>query len=375
MMTTSETRSAAAGPAASSRSDDIRTILQNKIQTGAKSALALIERIHTDVPRDQLAPAAAVKWQPTEGPGRSALSVNVDGTLLQPTEHALSQIAERAKIPALYLRGLTMPEVNGPTLAGWRPELAAHILREHYAHATGRMLVRSVRGELRGWLTDKYRRRNEARLVDTLAIEAANLGAIPIDGTATETQVSLKCILADLVQPLPGEWLAMGIDWRHSNFGNGANSVRAFVLRVRCLNGMTGEDYMREVHIGGRIAEDFEFSQRTYELNTETNVSAMRDIVRKTLGPAARESLIARIQDAGNRAMNATQLHNAIRVLPKSQHKPIVDAFESLDVVNLPPGETAWRASNAVSWIARHVDDPELRLEMERKAGELAGSK
>ena len=51
--------------------------------------------------------------------------------------------------------------------------------------------------------------------------------------------------------------------------------------------------------------------------------------------------------------------------------KSIADAFAGNDVVNLPPGKTAWRASNAISWIARATEDAEARLDLERLAGAI----
>jgi hypothetical protein len=69
--------------------------------------------------------------------------------------------------------------------------------------------------------------------------------------------------------------------------------------------------------------------------------------------------------------MNKSQLTTATRALPKPVQKSVLDAFESNDVINLPEGNTAWRASNAISWIARNTDDPELRLDLERAAGAL----
>jgi hypothetical protein len=42
-----------------------------------------------------------------------------------------------------------------------------------------------------------------------------------------------------------------------------------------------------------------------------------------------------------------------------------------MNAVNLPPNKTAWRASNAISWIARAVESDEQRLDLERLAGSL----
>jgi hypothetical protein len=77
------------------------------------------------------------------------------------------------------------------------------------------------------------------------------------------------------------------------------------------------------------------------------------------------------IRKASEKEFSKGQLSTAVRALPKADQKLIVDAYESGDVVNLPPGNTAWRASNAISWVARHTEDAEKRLELERAAGAI----
>ena len=77
------------------------------------------------------------------------------------------------------------------------------------------------------------------------------------------------------------------------------------------------------------------------------------------------------IRAANDRSMNKGQLSTATRTLPKHVQKSVIDAFESPDVINLPEGGTAWRASNAISWVARNTEDAELRIDLERAAGAL----
>lgn len=67
--------------------------------------------------------------------------------------------------------------------------------------------------------------------------------------------------------------------------------------------------------------------------------------------------------------MSKPALARVTRALHKTVQKTIADAFDSSDVINLPDGTTAWRASNAISWIARNTDNPETRLDLERLAG------
>ena len=134
---------------------------------------------------------------------------------------------------------------------------------------------------------------------------------------------------------------------------------------------MTRENLLKQVHLGARLSEEIEFSDRTHRLDTAASVSALRDVVRGALGPASRDRMIENVRAAHDRAMSKTQLSTATRTLPKQVQKSVVDAFDSPDVINLPEGNTAWRASNAISWVARHTEDAELRLDLERAAGAL----
>jgi hypothetical protein len=341
-----------------------RAILQRQIDEGAKRAADVITTIERDQPRDQIVRARAAGFDvaPTHG-----IRVRIADDWYQPTDFALGQIAGRAGVPLPYLR-----ELAAPQSAPWQHQLASEILGQHHGNAGDvRVLVRSVRGQLRGWVSDKYRRLDSRPLVDALASEARSAGAVPIDGVATETRVAIKVILPRILEPIPGEFLVYGGEWSNSDFGNGTHSFRTFALRVVCLNGMTRENLLKQVHLGARLSEAIEFSDRTHRLDTAASVSALRDVVRGALGPAGRDRMIEHIRAAHDRAMSKTQLSTATRTLPKQVQKSVVDTFESSDVINLPEGNTAWRASNAISWVARHTEDAELRLDLERAAGAL----
>ena len=60
------------------------------------------------------------------------------------------------------------------------------------------------------------------------------------------------------------------------------------------------------------------------------------------------------------------------KALGKADSEKAADLFEGNDVVNLPPGNTVWRLSNAVSWLAQGKNlSTDRKLELERVAGEL----
>jgi hypothetical protein len=344
-------------------------VLERKLANGSARAAQVVEGIFRDIPTDRIARIGAVRWVATK---RGVVAEVGDDALL-PTGYALGQIAERAGVPAPYLRELAAPRAEeGEEAKAWRADLAAHILSKHYAAANGRALVRSVNSSLRGWLSDRYRRLDSRPLVEALVKEAEGVGAIPWEGSSTETRVAIKVIIPEVIEPLPGEYMLVGAEWSNSDYGNGTNGIRSFAIRVACLNGMTRENLLKQVHLGGRLSEDVSMSDRTHRLDTAASVSALRDVVRGALGPGRVERITEQLRAAAERHVTAGALRARVeKTQPKAIAKSIVDAFESEDVINLPAGPNAWRASNAISWIARHTEDEERRLDLERLAGSL----
>lgn len=343
-----------------------RAILDQKIAQGTARAANVIATIHRDIPSDMISRSSALAFRVSDAAnGLGAVHIHAGPEEFSPSEYALGQIGTRAGMPIAYLREL----VNGE--ARWQRVLASHALNEHFGNSTGRVLLRSVRGQLRGMLSDKFRRLDNRPLVDALALEAQKVGAIPVDGVATETRVAIKLLMPEIVEPVPGEYMVYGGEWSNSDYGNGANGFRAFALRVVCLNGMTSENLMRQIHLGAKLDDNIEFSARTLRLDTQTSVSALRDIIRGSLGERGRERMTASIRLAAGKAMSKGQVQAATRGFSKETGKAVVDAFDGPDTINLPPGDTAWRASNAFSWIARNTKDDELRLDLERAAGAL----
>jgi hypothetical protein len=344
--------------------DAYRAILQRRIDDGARRAAEVIAIIQQDPPRDQILRVRAAAFEVAATGG---IRVRVGADWYQSTDFALGQVAARAGIPAAYLR-----ELAAPKAAPWQHDLAADILGRHHGNAgDARILARSVNGQLRGWLSDRYRRLDSRPLVDALANEALKAGAVPIDGVATETRVAIKVILPQILEPLPGEFVVAGAEWSNSDYGNGVHSFRTYLLRVQCLNGATTENLLKQVHLGGRLSDTIEYSDRTHRLDTAASVSALRDVVRSAFSPTSRDRLMDTIRASHERSMSPKQLAGATKTFPKHVQKSVVDAFDSADVINLPEGQTAWRASNAISWIARHTEDAEMRLELERAAGAL----
>jgi hypothetical protein len=346
--------------------------------------------VMNEVPEDRVARSAALEYnvgpeKETNGtflPGDVQLVVPANGQpgaelTLHP--HAFRQAAERSGVPAKYAEELAAGEP-------WQRQLVVHALNESFHHMPGRNLVRSVGGQARAVLSDKFRRLDSRPIIDTFLGEVDAAGAVPYAGAHTDVKVSIKAIVPRvhaLTMSLPGanvstlqqqqEFLAFGIEIGNSDYGAGGLAIRSFFLRLVCLNGATAEDVMRQVHLGKRLGDDLMLSQKTYALDTETMTSAVKDVVRAQLGPKSIDSLIARVQAATEQEVNWAGLKSRLAgTLTKAELRRADEAFKGPDVINLPPGNTAWRASNAISWLANAEGiNVQRKLDLEKLAGGL----
>jgi hypothetical protein len=364
--------------AASAAATAARAKMDEKIATGKASAVALYEKVHAAVPVDAIARGQALDFG--VGHEMSNLQMRI-GRAAEPFSvhrHALGQIAEKANIPSRYLGELTTGEE-------WKRQLAARILNEHFHNETharsedqsqNRHLVRAVNGEVRGFLSDKYRRLDSIPLLEAFAEACTELRAIPVEGTVTDTRVALKAFLPLVFEPVPNEVMCLGVEWSNSDFGAGKHALRAFVFRLWCANGAVMEDALSQVHLGGRLADNIEFSNRTYQADTRAQVLALGDIVRGTLGPKNVHQLLATIKAADEKRVEWRSVSTLLgKKLLKEELKSVRDAFESEDVINLPAARSVWRVSNAISWIAGKTEDQDRKLDLQRLAGAVIHGK
>lgn len=353
-----------------------REILERKIQDGRKSALALFERINTEAPQDSIAKGSALRFgthvfETIErlhgGEPKPELVMGYGDTGARIHKHALGQLASKAGVPGAYAAEMAQGEL-------WQRKLIAGVLNEHYhqGNPNGRYLVRNVKGEVRGFLSDKYRRLDSRPLVEAFAEECGKVGAVPVDGIWSDTRVSLRALLPSVFEPVSGEVIALGVEWGNSDFGAAMHAVRAFILRVWCLNGATMENALAQVHLGRGISDDIELSAQTYRLDTKASISALRDVVGNVLAPQKVAALCAGIQQAHENKVDWKNVKAGLaKSLLKGEMAAAEAAFNSPDVVNLPAGNTMWRVSNALSWIAGSTEDADRKLELQRLAGQV----
>lgn len=332
------------------------------IKDGQRRAKNVVERIMGETPTDRYVRAAGGLRMTTAG----ALSVGPSVETIAP--HAMDQLATRAGMNLRYLHDLQGHQED------WARELVATNVNTLLAHEdpTTKYLVRSVGGRVRGVMSDAYKRMDSRPEVDAMIGAALGAGAVIVNGIYTETRVDLKIVRAKPIEVFPGEWMVFGLDYSNSDYGDGAREYRAFLLRLICLNGAVSTTELRKIHIGKRFdgAEGIA-SAETLELDARAQASLAQDTVKALLSDAATDSIVGQIRTANAKPLEPARIEGFLKTrVGKGDAEKITEKFASADVVEVPPGQNAWRFSNAISWLARETDDGRKKMDLERLAGE-----
>jgi hypothetical protein len=194
-----------------------------------------------------------------------------------------------------------------------------------------------------------------------------------VEGYSSETKVGLKAMLPIVFEPVPNEVVAFGVLWENSDYGNGAHKVMVFVLRLWCTNFAISEIGFRQIHLGKRLTEDMDWSQQTHALDTQTTASQLKDVVERGISPDSVESFCRVIKKANELEIDPKKMITDLsKYFNKGELELVRDRYNEPDIVALPPGNTVWRMSNAISWVAgNQIQEDERKLEMMKVAGVL----
>lgn len=286
--------------------------------------------------------------------------------------NAISQISEKMGVPAKYLRELSGGDE-------WQRQLCATILNEHsgWTQRT-RVLIRAVGTEVRGVLSDSYRRLNSVEILTAFIQEAGVQGAVLSDAYMNDTKVWCETILPNPIE-IPTRkngvvTIFAGARFSTSDYGNGSVDMRSFLLNGACLNGMVRESVMRQVHLGSRLPDSIALSQKTYELDTKTTVSAIKDL---TKGLYSRDTIMGKaieIQGASEIDVDFDkELKGLVQrgALLKNEGREV----EKLLMNNNPDdgltgGATLWKLAQGITAFARE-QEPERSRELHEISGQL----
>lgn len=356
-------------------------ILQQSINVGMDRARDIIDQVRATVPTDTVVPTRKLRFEVGDVDEANAsdhleLRAVAGGQDWGLHRNALSQLCTYSSFPIRYADHLA---AAGEHRQRRMKRLAYCLNQEMEERAADKRLLRSIGGEVRGFLSDKYKRIDSVKIIDTFSGAMKDINARPYADAAsglgaysTDLRWSITGVLPQVFRTNT-DALAVGIQLRNSDFGRGRLELSMYLIRLWCLNGATARDVMKKTHIGSRLDENIEYSRRTYELDTATSVSALKDAISDVMGEKKVEALVEGIKRLESQKVDWAHARAQLKKkLLKGEMEKVEAAFESDDIVNLPAGSSPWRVSNALSWVAKSDDvSPDRKLDLERLAGDV----
>lgn len=361
----------------------LNEVVMNKVQRmidgKAVGVQATMERLINEgkIAQDYIAPLGVNLKAKDHEPvitftGENHLLMNMPDGQFTMHDNAIGQMADRMGIPQRYLRQLASGEP-------WAIALAAYVLNQHSDWTQrSRVLVRTVGTQVRGILSDSYRRLNSVEILTAFVQEAAGQGAVISDAYMNDTKVWAETILpTPITVPTKNNGdvvIFAGARFSTSDYGDGAVDMRAFLLNGACLNGMVRESVMKQVHLGSKLPDNLALSQQTYELDTKTTVSAVKDL---TKGLFSKDNLMAKAVEIQEASEVEVDFNKELKRLTsnggllKQEGKEV----EKILMRNNPDdgvqgGATLWKLTQAITAHARELT-PERSRELHELSGQL----
>lgn len=302
-------------------------------------------------------PTAEALTDDAETPG-------TDGGFLR--EHAHRQIGERLGIPRKYydrMRGSarTLLDENVQHWLLMQPE---------------RRLVRMVEGQVRAFLSDRYRRLDNVDLMThaVLPIFQRHEGLVFQTAALTDERLYVRALLPGLEREVTvGDVVQAGVEIRNSEVGKGALSVGPFVMRLVCRNGMVVQDRaLSRYHVGRAQDED------AYAIYRDDTLAAddaafflkVRDAVEAAFSEVTFDLIVADMRAAAT----GTPIQNPVAATERLTQRFDLGENEAESLLrHLAVGGdmSRWGAANALTATAKQADTFERQHELEAAGGVL----
>ena len=344
----------------------MREKLQADIAAASTKAKTAITKIYDELPEDRSVDARALRFSFDE---RLRVTYGDGSNAEQETVHpwALGQMTQAVGLRRDFILDL----LTGT--GTWAHDLAVHNLHEFFAHQPTRHLCRSVKGELRGFLSPRYQRRHPGQLLEAFLASCRRHGLLAYEAWCSDTRHGARAMLDRIIEPVPNEPMAIGVYYGESPYGNGATELSISIQRMWCTNQAIIEQNLRQAHLGGLLPEDVTWSEETYQADTRLIATKLNDLLTSSVSNSALDRLVARVRAAHTKNLSPEQFQTFLaKNLNKTEAAAVTEIHRTGGVERLPPGDTVWRASNAISFFAQGPElSDERRIELQKLAGSL----
>ena len=194
----------------------------------------------------------------------------------------------------------------------------------------------------------------------------------------TDTKFFLKVRFPSLERELVlGDAIQSGVVISNSEVGFGATNVSLLVFTVKCTNGMILPSTVfskRKNHIGRVQQHDENFhviaSDKTKELEDETFLSSLKDVIRAAANPDVWAELVDNLQTTTERKITGNVEH-AVENVTKKMNLLQSEGESVMEYLARGGDLSQWGMASTVTRMAQDADSYDRSTELERVGGKI----
>lgn len=246
------------------------------------------------------------------------------------------------------------------------PELLSKNISHWLLNSQDKRMVRTLDGQVRAVLSDKYRRLDNYDLAENILPMLNDANAVVESCEITDSRVYIKAITHKVqAEVKKGDIVSAGIIISNSETGHGSLSIKPLVYRLVCSNGAIANDYsMRKYHAGKATdMMQIEFSNETLKAEDKAFWLTVRDLVKFTLNETTFEKIVETMRESTKKPIEETT--KAIELVSKKYAMSEKESGGVLDHLIKGGDLTSWGLGNAVTRMAQDVHSYDRSTELE----------
>jgi len=258
-------------------------------------------------------------------------------------------------------------------MAAEAPSMLTYNVNEWFRRKPERRMVRTLDGNVRAFLSDRYQRIDNGEIAHVALPVLAKLPEVQIvSSQITEHRMYIQAVTPRLTENVGlNDAVQAGVIISNSEIGMGAVSVLPVVYRLRCLNGMVLADQgFKAMHVGRRV-EDSEqlWADDTRRADDRAVLLKVRDMIAAAVDAVKFRENVQRMQGlavervTGNPVKVVEVLAKRIGATEAEQGGILRSLIEGGDL-------SAWGVLNAVTAQA-HGAQYDRSVELEAAGGQL----
>ena len=244
--------------------------------------------------------------------GEFQLDVNTGTEMMPATSYAHAQMASKLSIPKVYYDRMLK---DSPFLLA---NNVNHWLEKRQEETS---LIRTLRGQMRAFLSNRYRIVDNHDILEMVIPELAEMGSgiEIVSCQVTDEKMYLKVINKNVEAAIAvGDPVQAGFILSNGEIGNSSISVEPFIYRLVCTNGLILKDRKQRKNHAGRVNENADlYASDTLQAIDDAFKLKIRDLVRNAINISTFQEAVTDMQGAKSNLITGNPV-KAVEVTAKA---------------------------------------------------------